>query len=222
MASEPSWGPWKIIDPLKWTEISPTNDPWMISDEFETFGDNHFWRGQTKTKIFVQKFIHFIKIQNIHSKQIFIFQKSRIFIQYKNSFFLNPEYSFKRTIHFLKEAVSARTRCEQRFSKQIGEEVLEVNRGLVAERGHQQVTWHGGATPHWLDLKLFESNLQHLTTQHPSWNTQRSTRIGSLPLWIKLAHHSSLSGSHLTTQGCLKLELGRCKEVKENKCVTGN
>ena len=75
----------------------------MISDEFETFGDNHFWRGETKTKIFVQKTIHFIKnpeysfklnihflkIQNIHWKQIFFFLKSRTFIQ---------------KIHFLEEA----------------------------------------------------------------------------------------------------------------------
>ena len=48
----------------------------MISDEFEKFGDNHFRRGQTKTKMFIQKIIHFIKkIQNIHSKQLLIFLK---------------------------------------------------------------------------------------------------------------------------------------------------
>ena len=74
----------------------------MISDDFETFIDDNFWRGQTKTKILVQKIIHFIKIQNIHSIKIFIFLKSRIFIQTKYSFFLNPEYSFKKNIHFLK------------------------------------------------------------------------------------------------------------------------
>ena len=116
MASEPSWGPSIGNRPLKWTEIGPTNDPWVISDEFETFGDNHFWRRQTRTKIFVQNIIHFIKIQNIHSKQIFIFFKSRIFIQKNYSFFLksrifiqrkysffwNPEYSFKENIHFFK------------------------------------------------------------------------------------------------------------------------
>ena len=62
----PPEAPVWVIDPLKWTEIGPTNDPWMISHVFETFGDNHFWRGQTKTKIFFQKIIHFIKIQNIH------------------------------------------------------------------------------------------------------------------------------------------------------------
>ena len=67
----------------------------MISDEFETFGDNHFGRGQTKTKIFVQKIIHFIKIQNDLSK---------------HNFFFNPEYSFKGIIHFSKEAVSARAK----------------------------------------------------------------------------------------------------------------
>ena len=71
----------------------------MISDEFETFGNNHFWRGQTKVKIFIQKIIHFWKIKNIHSKKsffkiqnitsrkLFIFSKSRIFIP-KNIHFL--------------------------------------------------------------------------------------------------------------------------------------
>ena len=34
--------PVQIIDPLKWTKKGPTNDPCMISDEFETFGNNHF------------------------------------------------------------------------------------------------------------------------------------------------------------------------------------
>ena len=101
MASEPSWGPSIGNRPLKWTEIGPTNDPSVISDEFETSWDNHFWLRQTRTKIFVQNVIHFIKIQNIHSKQIFIclkiqnihskekiiFLKSRIFIQKKYSFF---------------------------------------------------------------------------------------------------------------------------------------
>ena len=102
MAAEPSWGIGIGNRPLKWTEIGPTNDPWVISDEFETFGDNHFWRRQTRTKTFVQNIIHFIKIQNIHSKQIFIFLKSRIFIQTKYSFLSNPEYSFKNNIHFFK------------------------------------------------------------------------------------------------------------------------
>ena len=68
-------------------------------------------------------------------------------------------------------------RCEQRFSKQIGEEVLEVNRVPVAERGHQQVTWHDGATPHWLDLKLFESNLQHTAT-HSTLHGTHSAQHG--------------------------------------------
>ena len=36
MYSEPSWGPCLGQGPLKWTEIGPTNDPWMIWDEFET------------------------------------------------------------------------------------------------------------------------------------------------------------------------------------------
>ena len=39
--------------------------------------------------MFAQEIIDFIKIQNIHSKQIFIF-------------FKNPEYSFKQNIHFFK------------------------------------------------------------------------------------------------------------------------
>ena len=61
----------------------------MISDDFETFIDDNFWRWHTKTKILVKKIIHFIKIQNIHSK--------------KNiHFFENPEYSFKTNIIFLK------------------------------------------------------------------------------------------------------------------------
>ena len=50
----------------------------MISDDFETFIDDNFWRGQTKTKILVQKIIHFIKIQNIHSNKIFIFLKRAV------------------------------------------------------------------------------------------------------------------------------------------------
>ena len=59
----------------------------MSSDEFETFGNNHFLRGQTKTEIFVQEIIHFIEIDNIHSKKYSFFLKSRIFIQNKYSFF---------------------------------------------------------------------------------------------------------------------------------------
>ena len=72
----------------------------MISDEFKTFGDSRFRRRQNTTKIFVQKIIHFLKIQNIHSKQIFIFLKSRIFIQKNYSFFQNPEYSLKKNHSF--------------------------------------------------------------------------------------------------------------------------
>ena len=98
MFSEPSWGPSIGNRPLKWTEIGPTNDPWVISDEFETFGDNHFWLRQTRTKILVKKIIRFIKIQNIHSIKIFIFLKSRIFIQTKYSFFLRRAVS-NRAMH---------------------------------------------------------------------------------------------------------------------------
>ena len=52
---------------LNWTEMGPTNDPWMISDEFETIGDQRFWRWQTKTKYLLKK--------------LFILWKSRKFIQ---------------------------------------------------------------------------------------------------------------------------------------------
>ena len=96
----------------------------MISDEFETFGDNHFWHGQTKTYILVQKIIHFIKIQNIHSKQIiiflkiqnvhlkqiFIFLKFRIFIQKNYSFFKIQNIHSNKIFISLKEAVSPRAR----------------------------------------------------------------------------------------------------------------
>ena len=116
MASEPSWGPCIGNRPLKWTEIGPTNNPWMISDEFETFGDNHFWRRQTKTQNVCSKIIHFIKIQNIHLKQIFILLKSRIFIRKNHSFFLNPEYSLKEIFIFSKEAVSARAKHRSKKS----------------------------------------------------------------------------------------------------------
>ena len=72
----------------------------MISDEFETFGDNHFWRRQTKTKIFVQKIIHFIKIQNIHSKQIFILLKSRILKFFASDFAdLRTHWPTNSTLH---------------------------------------------------------------------------------------------------------------------------
>ena len=71
----------------------------MISDEFETFGDDRFGHGQTKTKILIQKTIHFMKIHNVHSKQIFICLTSRIFFQNEYSFFKNQiihskNYSF--------------------------------------------------------------------------------------------------------------------------------
>ena len=66
--------------------------------------------------------IHFMNIQNIHWKQIFIFLtilnvhskeysfflKPRIFIKKMINLFWNFEYSFKQKIHFLKEAVSPR------------------------------------------------------------------------------------------------------------------
>ena len=71
----------------------------MISDDFETFIDNNLWHGQTKTKILVQKIIHFIKIQNIHSNKIFIFLKFRIFIQTKYSFFFKKGRIVQGYVH---------------------------------------------------------------------------------------------------------------------------
>ena len=81
-----------------------------------------FDAGKLKPKYLFEKIIHFMKIQNIHSKQIFIFFRNlkysfkKIFTFSKSSInikkiivFLNAEYSFKRNIHFfLKEAVSPR------------------------------------------------------------------------------------------------------------------
>ena len=43
-----------------------------------------------------------MKIQNIHSKQIFIFLESRIFIQNKYSLFWNPECSLQKLFIFFK------------------------------------------------------------------------------------------------------------------------
>ena len=50
--------------PLIWTKSKITatffretvpNDPWMIWDELETFGDNHYWRGKLKSKCLFKK-----------------------------------------------------------------------------------------------------------------------------------------------------------------------
>merc|ERR1711899_575798 len=76
----------------------------MISDEFETFGDKCFCRGQTKTKISVQKIIHFIKI--------FIFLKSRILIQKNIHFFKIQNIHSNKIFIFLKRAVSNRATPE--------------------------------------------------------------------------------------------------------------
>ena len=86
----------------------------MISDEFETYGDNHFWRGQTKTKIFVKNYsfyknpeysfktnIHFLKIQNIYSNEIFICLESRIFIQKKIFIFLKCKIFIQKRYSFV-------------------------------------------------------------------------------------------------------------------------
>ena len=74
----------------------------MISDDFETFIDDNFWRWHTKTKILVKKIIHFIKIQNIHSIKIFIFLKSRIFIQQNFHFFRIQNIHSKKVFIFFK------------------------------------------------------------------------------------------------------------------------
>ena len=93
----------------------------MISDEFKTFGDSRFRRRQNTTKIFVQKIIHFIEIQNIHSKQIFIFLKSRIFIQ-KNIHFLKIQNIHSNKIFiFSKRAVWPRailTQTHKQYQQQ--------------------------------------------------------------------------------------------------------
>ena len=45
MASESSWGPCiGKKPPEEWTDLGPIHDPWMISDDFETFIDDNFWR----------------------------------------------------------------------------------------------------------------------------------------------------------------------------------
>ena len=72
--------------PLKWTEIGPTTDPWMILDEIEAFCNDRFCK--LKPEYIFKGIIHFFRIQNIHSKQIIIF-------------FKNLEYSFKKSF-FLK------------------------------------------------------------------------------------------------------------------------
>ena len=72
----------------------------MISDEFKTFGDSRFRRRQNTTKIFVQKIIHFIKIQNIHSKQIFIFFKMQNIYFKKIILFFKSQLIIQKNSHF--------------------------------------------------------------------------------------------------------------------------
>ena len=38
----PPEAPVQVKYPLKWTEVGPTDDPGMISDEFEALGDDRF------------------------------------------------------------------------------------------------------------------------------------------------------------------------------------
>ena len=62
-----------------------------------------FDEGKLKPKYVLKNLINFIKIQNIHSKQIFIFFKNPEYSFKANiHFFEYPEYSFKTNIHFFK------------------------------------------------------------------------------------------------------------------------
>ena len=70
------------MHPLQWTETGPTNDPWMISDEFKT---TIFDVGKLKPKYLFKK--------------LFTSSKSKWFIQIKYLFFRNPEYSFTTNIN---------------------------------------------------------------------------------------------------------------------------
>ena len=81
----------------------------MISDEFETFGDNQNQNIRSRKYSFYKNpeysfktNINFLKIQNIYSKQTSFFLKSRIFIERFINFVLNDVYSLKKSIHFLK------------------------------------------------------------------------------------------------------------------------
>ena len=65
-----------------------------------------------KSRMFIQNKYSFIKLQNIHSKQLLIFFESWIFIQKNYSFLWNPEYSLKKMLTFLKEAVSAKAKTK--------------------------------------------------------------------------------------------------------------
>ena len=71
MYSEPSWVPCLGQGPLKWTEIDPTNDPWKILDEFETFYNDRFCK---------------LEPEYIFKRIIILFLGSRIFIQNKYLF----------------------------------------------------------------------------------------------------------------------------------------
>jgi len=59
----------------------------MISEEFELLATTIFDAGKLKPK-FVQKIIHFIKIRNIHSKEIFMFSKIQNFHSKQIFFFV--------------------------------------------------------------------------------------------------------------------------------------
>ena len=85
MVSEPSWGPYLGQGTLKWTEIGPTNDPWMIWDEFDTFCNDRFCK---------------LKPEYI-LKGSLIFLECRIFIQNKNSCFKNHFYKIRPGILFV-------------------------------------------------------------------------------------------------------------------------
>ena len=93
MYSKPPWGPRLGQGPLKWTEIGPTNDPWMIWDEFETFCNDHFCK--LKPEYFFKRIIHFFIESGM--KMIQFKTKSKIIIQ-QNIYSI--EYGkFNRIIH---------------------------------------------------------------------------------------------------------------------------
>ena len=106
MYSEPSWGPCLGQGPLKWTEIGPTNDPWMIWDEFETFRNDSFCK--LKPEYIFKKIILFLGSRIFIQNKYSFFKISRIFIQ--KIIFLNPEYSFKKIFIFLKSRIFIQTK----------------------------------------------------------------------------------------------------------------
>merc|ERR1711962_1699743 len=69
-----------------------------------------FDAGTLKPKYELKKIIHFIKIQNIHSIKIFIFLKSRIFIQTKFIFLKIQNIHSNKIFIFLKPRIFIQTK----------------------------------------------------------------------------------------------------------------